>query len=858
MTTLRPARIGEGCYMHLDGFSLCISATDLSRFLSCRHCTALDMAVARGKRERPFRHDPLLRILAERGAKHERSYVDSLIARGITIVDASDIEDFDHRALRTLEAMQAGVDAIVQGALRGAPWFGYPDVLQRVERPSSLGDWSYEVADTKLSRETRGGTILQLSLYSDMLATAQRSAAEFFHVVTPDAVQPVRTYRVADYAAYCRLVRARLHAGMDQDDAQLAAAHYPEPVEYCGVCHWLAGCSAKRRRDDHLSLVAGITRLQRRELADHSITTVSGVARLPSPLPFRPTRGSSEALEGVRHQAYLQLESRGRAVPLYELRTIEPGNGLLRLPEPSPGDVFLDLEGDPLAIEGGREYLFGVATLGAGEPRYLAWWALTDRDERRAFEAVLDFITVRWQAYPGMHIYHYAPYEPTALKRLMGRYVTREAELDRLLRAERFVDLYSLVRQSMQVGVERYSIKNLEPLYAFGRTVPLDQASRGLRVVEEALELGRAGDLADELRSVVEGYNRDDCLSTLRLRAWLEGIRSEVEARGSVLARPVPQEGDASQTVDERTRRVEALRTRLLAGVSDIPSERSEEQQGRWLLAYLLDCHRREDKAAWWEYFRLRDLSEEELLDEPQAVAGLQHVERVEVVLSKKGRRTGSVIDRYRFPPQEMELGREEELRVTDGSTLGRLVAVDRAGRTIDIRKGPSRAQEHPSAVFAYTYVATDVLENSIFAFAESVAEAGRLDVDSGPQYRAARELLLARAPRLRSGPFMPEPNELMLDFAERVVGDLADTVLAIQGPPGAGKTYCGARMICRLVSQGKKVGVTGDDEGRAGGNGGSHLRAALEVFAGFVGLSVPRTAARVHAMHSGSFNAGA
>ena len=40
-----------------------------------------------------------------------------------------------------------------------------------------------------------------------------------------------------------------------------------------------------------------------------------------------------------------------------------------------------------------------------------------------------------------MHVYHYAQYEITALKRLMGRYGTREDELDDLLRRGVFVDL---------------------------------------------------------------------------------------------------------------------------------------------------------------------------------------------------------------------------------------------------------------------------------------------------------------------------------------------------------------------------------------------------------------------------------
>src|SRR5213078_1238424 len=115
-------------------------------------------------------------------------------------------------------------------------------------------------------------------------------------------------------------------------------------------------------------------------------------------------------------------------------------------------------------------------------------WAFTDRDERKGFEWVIDAIVAAARAHPEMHVYHYAPYEPAAFKRLMGRYATRERELDAMLRAGRFVDLYAVVRQALRAGVERYSIKNLEPLYAFERVVSLTRANQGLREMEYGLE----------------------------------------------------------------------------------------------------------------------------------------------------------------------------------------------------------------------------------------------------------------------------------------------------------------------------------------------------------------------------------
>lgn len=796
--------------MRAFGRELILSATDLSNFLSCRHRTALEMAAAQGKRQRPQWHDPLLEILFKRGLEHEKNYVQSLESSGRLVLDLSDVKEPGAAIARTLDAMRAGADVIVQAALGDDNWYGRPDVMMRVDAPSALCAWSYQVADTKLARETRAGTILQLGLYSELLSAAQGRSPEHFHVVTPDPDAPIHSFRVDDYAAYFRLIRARMQETIAQDVELIAAANYPEPVDHCDVCPWSSECRKKRRLDDHLSLVAGISRLQRRELESRDVTTLTRLAAWSLPLRFKPTRGAVETYVRVQEQARVQFQSRGRMPPIHELRELEKDKGLSRLPEPSPGDMFLDLEGDQFAAEGGREYLFGLVTLdAAGAPVYHSFWAFTDQEERGAFEAVIDMIVASLQKHEGTHVYHYAPYEPSAFKRLMGRYATREPELDKLLRAGRFIDLYGVVRQGLRAGVERYSIKNIEALYGFERTVPLADASRSLLAMAQALELQCPDTVPSGIRNEVEGYNRDDCVSTLRLRNWLEQVRAGVEAAGTAVPRPEHKEGDASEKLDARAQRVEKLRTQLLKGVPDAPADRSEEQHARWLLAYLLDWHRREDKAGWWEYFRLRELPEKDLFDEAQAVAGLQHILRVGVVTNKKGKPTGSVIDRYQYPIQEMEIRPKDELKLKDGKKFCDVVAVDRVALTIDVRKGPAQADVHPAAVFAHSHIQTGVLEEAIFQIGENVISGGVLSVEKSESDPVARGLLLALPPRLRSGPFVSAPGESAVDFAVRIAGDLDETVLAIQGPPGSGKTYTGGEMICALIKQGKKVGVT-------------------------------------------------
>jgi uncharacterized protein len=795
--------------MHLHGSDFSLSATDLSNFLGCRHRTALDMALALGEREDTFVPDPLAEVLFQRGLAHEGAFVQSLREAGHEVLDLSDAEDLEAHLTYTLEAMRAGAEYIVQAALREGHWRGNPDVLVRVPKPSALGNWSYEVLDTKLARETRAGTILQLGLYSEMLAGVQGVRPEYFHVVTPDKSNPRHTYRLDDYAAYVRLVRRQMLETVALGHDAITAAHYPEPVDHCDVCRWDRECDQKRREDDHLSLVAGCGRLHRKELEALGLTTLTALAKLPLPLEIEPSRGSVETYVRLREQARLQHESRGKTPLLHELRAVVEKEGLCRLPEPSPGDVFLDLEGDPFAAEGGREYLFGVVTLDKdGAPGYRSFWALDEREERAAFEAVMDLIAETWQAHPAMHVYHYAPYEPSAFKRLMGRYATRERQLDDMLRSARFVDLYAIVRQALLVGTERYSIKNLEPLYSFQREVDLKAASVNLRVIEQALELGRSAEIGAEVRAAVEGYNRDDCISTLRLRDWLERVRDEAVRAGAPVPRPIEEEPEPKK-VDERAAQTEALRARLLAGVPESRADRSREQQARWLLAYLLDYHRREDKAVWWEYYRLKESPEEDLIDEPRAIVGMTFVERIyEKKHAKTGKPTGTVIDRYQYPPQEMEID-DGTLKTRDGRDFGKVVNVERERCTLDVRKGRSRTDEHPACVFEHTYISTVVLEDAIAAIGAPIAGVGTITIGASTPHNASRALLLAQPPQLRSGTFERAAGEEILPFLRRVVLALDESILAVQGPPGAGKTYCGAQMVVTLVAEGRKVGIT-------------------------------------------------
>jgi uncharacterized protein len=778
------------------GDSILISASDLVGHLNCRHLTELDIAVATGVLDKPKVWDPLLQLLWERGARHEQAFVDHLRSQGhtVTVIDGVGIDD--HAIARTRASMVAGDAIIVQGAFRLSGWVGRTDILKRVEIASDLGEWSYEVIDTKLARETKGGTVLQLCLYADMVASIQGLRPQFSYVVAPWSDFVPQVYRMDDYRAYYRRVQASLESAIgDRTSNEI----YPDPKDHCDTCRWQDRCDKQRRADDHLSLVAGITKVHIDELKRHGLETTAELAAMDLPLTWKPARGSAQSYIRVREQARIQIKGRDAGSVLSELLPVTAGFGLATLREPSTGDIFFDLEGDPFAGEGGLEYLFGYAFTGSdGHAAYTAEWAFSREEEKLIFERFIDFATDRLKQYPDLHIFHYAPYEPAALKRLMGRYASREEEIDFLLRSKRFVDLYSVVRHGLRASVESYSIKKLEPLYAFVRGTPLSDANMALAKVQACLELGDVEFINEDDRNAVAGYNRDDCISTWRLRDWLEVQRADLISSGVAVPRPSATEGAPSEALGDWLEKINALIERLTADVAVDVTERTPEQHACWLLAHSLDWHRREQKALWWEHFRLAALGAEDLLDERAGLSGLTFV-------GLNGGTAKTPVHRYSFPAQETEMRGDEKLRNLGGAQLGSIDAISIEERWVDIKKRVDSADLHPEAIYAHNVIDTKVLANALVRLGEWVADNG---IDGDGPFRAARDILMRRSPRI-GGQEIQRKDELSLEAALRVAGAIEGDVFPIQGPPGAGKTYTGARMICALAQAGKTVGVT-------------------------------------------------
>ena len=335
--------------MKIQSPGLRLSATDLSNHLSCGHLTVLDLGVARGELAAPPWRAPHLAVIQELGLRHEAAYLRLLQAQRASVVNLRHINDDAQAVAETLTCMQQGVDIIAQGSLAAGNWFGRPDILAKVSSPSRFGNWSYEVYDCKLARETKAATILQLALYSALLADVQSLTPEFMYVVPAGRNFEPEPYRFAEYSAYYRYVKARLEKVCDNGRIEPT---YPEPCAHCEICRWFAECTARRRADDHLSFVAGITTLQRNQLVDWQTGTMAQLAVLPVPLKQKPLHGSRDGFVRIREQARVQVQARTEQRPIHELLPIVEAAGFCNLPAPSPLDIFLDLEGDPFAARG--------------------------------------------------------------------------------------------------------------------------------------------------------------------------------------------------------------------------------------------------------------------------------------------------------------------------------------------------------------------------------------------------------------------------------------------------------------------------------------------------------------------------
>lgn len=813
------------------------SASDLKAAAECEFAwlRAIDARLGRvAAVEEP--EDLTLERAGRLGTAHERAVLADYVSHfGDGVIEIPETRSSDASALAdavdlTNAALRSDADVVYQAAFATADFVGFADFLVR----DDAGRWV--VQDTKLARRARVTALMQLAAYVDQLDRLGVPRSDRVELLLGDG--SVSVHEVDDLLPLFGLRRERLAALIADRRLDLGRAGAPvawgDPrgdldVVACGRC---ATCDLEVVASRDLLLVAGMRPVQRERLRTAGVRTIDELALAPA----GPAGMNPDTFGMLRTQARLQLESPAGTPPLAApaphadglppvptYRVVAP-TALGALPRPDHGDLFFDFEGDPLHTEPpspgregepvpwGLDYLFGWVDT---REEYTALWAHSFADEKRALETFLDIVNLRRAQYPGMHIYHYAPYEPTHLLAMAARHGVREADVDRLLRDGVFVDLYPIVRRALRVGSRSYSIKKLEPLY-MGDEVRTSDVQKGddsiVRYVEaraliaDGDEAG-GGAILDDLAD----YNRYDCVSTRRLRDWLVDRARETGMRPS----PNPEPDERAYEPSPRALALDRL-------AEQHPSDSAAAQSLR-LGAAAIDYYPREAKSFWATHFlRLRE-----------PVPLWEETRDVVIIDPARSR----VIEDWHFA----ESGRGGERRTIElRGELAPGTRLSEGANPFALYELPAPYPFDASPRWIHSYrsiTVVEVLDDG--AIVEETAVDGvtwsklplaltpaappsagnqqaAIDewadavIDAAPEVPAdpATDILRRRPPRTVAGG-LPEPAGDDVDAIVHAVLGLDRSYLAVQGPPGTGKTYVGSHVIARLVrDHAFKVGV--------------------------------------------------
>lgn len=806
----------------IDG-NLVWSASDLTAASACEYgvLRALDAELGRASKS-AAEHDPLMEQIAALGDKHELDILAEL--KGGPGSHAARVVELSHlRGTHTVEALTilngktmgalaSRPDVVFQAGFFDGEFFGYADFIEDT-------DQGWRVCDAKLARQARPEALLQVAAYADQLERAGLVVAPTSALLLGNGKR--EEFRLADVLPVFEERRARLRAILTEHQSESAALEWGD-ARYiaCGKCHQ---CAEAIDRTQDLLLVAGLRMDQRRKLREQGVRTVADLGRATE----RPTGMAQGTFGKLTAQARLQgkqldagQDADGYPNEVFFELTDASAVTLATLPDPSPGDIFFDFEGDPMYNEGdlelwGLEYLWGVMEApldGAEAGAFRPWWADDSDQERNAFKAFMDYVAQRRQAHPDMHIYHYAPYEKTALLRLARRFHSYEKDLDDLLRHGVLVDLYATVRGAVRISQPSYSIKKLEPLY-MERRVDADVAAgdASIAAYHEYRVFKADGDdeQAAQRRKALEDYNQYDCLSTLLLRDWLLAQVQQQSATGM----PPLSLGDAQVTKGEETEALDPTFLDLMAHSGpNLRAERTPEQQGFAMLAEALGYYRRERAPFWWSHFDRLRLPVQEWQDErdvfrvrgadvvddwamaPRARTNANRTLRLTGDWAPGSTLAGEVYSIYETPAPE---GVDVPENCVLGCRKGIVELVEGDDRRVLLRESAhasSASTDMPLAIVPGPPPSSAVIEAAITAMAAATI-GGQL-----PQ-RPDVDILCRRPPRLRGGGVLPRSGEAIAD-AVAALTMMESSYVAIQGPPGTGKSWTGARVIKELVEK--------------------------------------------------------
>ena len=776
--------------MRISKNKILYSPTDLNNFVSCKYHIKNDLLADEKKfKKREISADLKLRI--KYGIEHETKHFKLLKNKNNPSVIINDKLTDEKRFEATKQALTKGYKLIYKAYFIEKNFRGEADFLLRVNTKSDLGNYSYEVYDTKITKTLRPKHVLQITGYSYLLGKLQNLLPRHMYLIDGNnKFNPYKVNEFIDYFTYTRNRFENILPTLKKSDI------YPEKCSYCQYCPWLDVCEKRWMDDNYINQVARIHKSQVVKLKKEKIKTVEALAKTNAN-KIKSKINQSTKIRLVQ-QAKLQEEKRLTGKSKYIFNETEVGRGFYKLPKENEGDIFYDIEGFPQSEKRPFEYLHGVFYLNGKKQEYKSFAVkkYQQSEEKRIFVELIHFFKKHFDKYPDAFIYHYNDYEKRALKELSNEYSSTFPDgvnlIDKLLRQEKFIDLYRVVEQCMQTSEKDLSLKTIEKFYREERNAKIKNADDSIRLFDDWCATND-----QKLMKDIINYNEEDCVSTYDLRKFLLKHKPD----------NIP---DFSQSEEEKDMNSEFkdFEKKEIDLINQLEKKRNKENTKIVDdLISLVGFHRREAKPDIWAYYDRMKKSPEELEDDSECIGNCVLIKEIAEENPKRKR------FKYKFNDQnfkikegtyasdifEKGIGKIEKIEELDENENFIEISIEK--RKLALRDGmPKIANLGPPSS-----PKTGVISAALYKFIEDFSN------NKKTKYKCIEDFLKNNYPdikSLKSGEAIIDYSKDIIDESTNAVKKLNSSFLLIQGPPGAGKTYTSAKIILNLIKDKKKVGI--------------------------------------------------
>ena len=776
-----------------------VSPSDLNNFVACKY-TVLNEIKYHNKeiRKSPDRAND--KLWKEMGVEHEKRHYKILkekYKKSITI--KSDLNEKD-RFDETVRAIQKGYDLIYHAYLIDDNLRGEADFLIKCDTKSDLGDYSYEVYDTKITRNLKPRHITQITAYSDMLGKIQKVLPEKMYLIDgSDEYHSFKTIEYIDLFNHSKKEFIKFLSNISKEKI------YPEKCSYCNLCDWKDECDKTWENDNYINLVAGSNKSQVEKLKKNKIRTVEQLSK--TKLTAMDLKINAESFKKIQLQAQLQEEKRNTGEDKIVILDSDFGKGFYKLPKPDDGDVFFDIEGYP-RMDRPFEYLHGLYYKDKGKLKFKDLWAknYNKESEKNIFIELINFLEKRFVEYPNAHIYHYASYEKRAIRELATSYSSEfpkgDIVNDDLLRKEKYVDLFSIVSQSIRTSERDLSLKSIEKFYNFKRKADIVKADDSVIKYDNWIATKN-----EKYKQDIINYNEEDCISTYLLREFLVKNKPE-NIDWFVKQEEITKEGEEPNKYRRKASN-KLSREEVEVDLNNRLEKKKNKTNKKFVenLKNFIGFHWKSNKPEFWEVFDRAEKTHLELEDDTECIAN-------SVLIDDKPKVTeDGFIYSYRFNDQNYK--QKEGKSAFDAHQIKGLgtihsieenfpdknivkILVSKRRKNIEMPSLLTLGNTMPPQVHQHDQALNKFLEDYI--------------LNNGENYKSIMDMLERKEPdikNIKSGSILIEENKDLITQSIEIVKNLNNSYLTIQGPPGTGKTYTSAKIIIELMKAGKKVGVT-------------------------------------------------